>query len=80
MHTSVSDSATLPLTEESFTLSGGTEGDELKNADYEAALEMAKLNKASDSSLHTCRRFKDTPILNDTGVHTHHVTTGRYSL
>lgn len=39
---SVSDSATLPLTEESFTLSGGTEGDELKNADYEAALEMAK--------------------------------------
>lgn len=27
---------------ETITLSGGTEGDELKNADYEAALEMAK--------------------------------------
>lgn len=31
------------LEEETFTLSGGTDGDELKNADYEAALEMAKV-------------------------------------
>lgn len=31
------------LVEETFTLSGGTDGDELKNSDYEDALEMAKV-------------------------------------